>query len=122
MSLRCPGEPIRRTGLPRASPATWILVLKPPRDRPRPWACAPLFAGWRRLHADALERWWSRSSATPDRPRAKAQRGPVQHAPFDPAIVTSLDGSVVAELLRQVPPASPRARHPQQGVQKSAVI
>jgi hypothetical protein len=41
MSLRCPGEPIRRTGLPSASPAAWILVLKPPRDRPRPWACAP---------------------------------------------------------------------------------
>src|SRR5580693_5115286 len=75
MSLRWPGEPIRRTGFPSASPAAWILVLKPPRERPRPWAFAPLFAGQRRQPADAPARWWNRSSAIPDRLRAKARRG-----------------------------------------------
>src|SRR5271165_2872444 len=73
MSLSCPGEPIRRTGLPSASPAAWILVLKPPRDRPRPWASAPLFAGLRQPRADVRERWSSRSSATPDRLHAPAR-------------------------------------------------
>jgi hypothetical protein len=29
--------------LPSASPAAWILVLRPPRERPRHWASAPLF-------------------------------------------------------------------------------
>ena len=27
---------------PSASVAAWILVLKPPRERPRPWASAPI--------------------------------------------------------------------------------
>jgi hypothetical protein len=36
---------IRRTGSPSASPAAWILVLRPPRDRPTPWECARLLTG-----------------------------------------------------------------------------
>jgi hypothetical protein len=75
MSLRCPGDPIRRTGFPSASPAAWILVLRPPRERPRPWASGPLFAGECRRRADAPARWSSRSSTIRDRPRPPTWRG-----------------------------------------------
>jgi transposase InsO family protein len=51
------------------------LVLKPPRERPRPWASAPLFAGERRRRADAPARSSSRSSAIRDRPRAPTRQG-----------------------------------------------
>src|SRR6476660_1096015 len=72
MSLRCPGVPIKRIGLPRPSPAAWILVLRPHRDRPRPWASAPLLPCGRQRRVDAPAQWLSRSSAIPDR-----LRGPV---------------------------------------------
>ena len=42
ISLSCPGPNSRRTGLPRASVAAWILALRPSRERLNPWACAPL--------------------------------------------------------------------------------
>ncbi len=40
ISFSCPGPPISLIGLPKASPAAWIFVLKPRRERPRPWAKA----------------------------------------------------------------------------------
>jgi hypothetical protein len=54
MSLRWRGEPIRRTGLPSVSPAAWILVLRPPRERAtKALGIRPLFPDGRRLPADA---------------------------------------------------------------------
>src|SRR6202020_1936786 len=122
MSLRWPGEPIRRTGFPSASPAAWILVLKPPRERPRPWAFAPLFAGKRRQPADAPARWWNRSSAIPDRLRAKARRGWRPERPSRSSGNRALYGFVVAQSLRQIAPAPARAGHPEQRVQKPSIV
>ena len=38
-----PGVRMTRTGRPRLSTARWILVVNPPRDRPRAWFWSPLF-------------------------------------------------------------------------------
>jgi hypothetical protein len=57
----------------------------PPRERPRPWASAPLFAGERGRRADALARWSSRSSAIRDRPRAPTRRGSRPERPSRPS-------------------------------------
>jgi hypothetical protein len=47
---------------------------QPPRERPRPWACGPLFRGAPQPLADAPARWLSRSSAIRDRLLAPAPR------------------------------------------------
>ena len=39
-SCACPGVSSRRSGLPSASTSAWILVLRPPRLRPRAWSSA----------------------------------------------------------------------------------
>jgi hypothetical protein len=123
MSLRCPGDPIRRTGLPSASLAAWILVLKPPRDRPRPWASAPLFfaasAGslLMRPHDGGIDH-------QPFQIGLARQGGEdlVQNAHLDPAIVPALHALVFAEPPRQIALAPARAGHPQQRVQKPSIV
>ena len=122
MSLRWPGEPIRRTGLPSASPAARILVLRPPRERPRPWASAPLFPGERRPPADAPARLSSRSSAIPDRLRAKARRG---WRPERPSRSSGNSGALRfrSRPIAQADRASARpSGHPEQRVQKPSIV
>src|SRR4029077_8886582 len=107
MSLRCPGEPIRRTGLPSASPAAWILVLRPPRDRPRPWAFGPflpLCAGGvlmrpndGRIDHQPLQIGFARHG----------RENLVQNAQLDPAVIAPLDRFMLAKPPRQIAP--PRA-------------
>src|SRR5258708_967274 len=122
MSLRCPGVPIRRSGLPSASAAAWILVLSPPRDRPRPWASAPLFPCARQRHADAPARWSNRSSAIPDRLRAKEPPARHRERPSQSSDSNAVSPIDVAQPLRQITPAAARTGHPQQRIQKPTVV
>ncbi len=104
---------MRRTGSPSASPATWIFVLSPPRDRPRPWAFAPLYragTGGMLMSADD-----GRVDHQPFQIGFACQNGKhvVENPPFYPAVVTSLHRPIVAEPFGQVTPATARASHPQ---------
>jgi hypothetical protein len=108
--------------LPSASVAAWILVLKPPREWPRPWACAPfgqacpgcVLAG---VHNGAVEE-------KPFQVGLAGQGGQdaIQRPAFDPAVVAPLDCLMIAKTLRQVAPAPARTAHPQQRVHETSVV
>src|SRR4029077_10761542 len=49
LSLACPGVRSKAMGRPPKSVLRWILVEKPPRERPRAWPCCPLCAGRRHV-------------------------------------------------------------------------
>ena len=102
--------------------AAWILVLKPPRDRPRPWASAPLFAGERRQPADAPARSWSRSSAIPDRPPRQGGEDAVQNAHLDPAVIAPLHGFVIAQSLGRSRQRQPERAIHSKRVQKPSIV
>src|SRR3954466_10011058 len=79
----------KASGKPSRSTLMWILVEKPPRERPRASLEAPLFrrpGGRRRLRHEP-ERWWSRTSARDGRsgcsrraPRTRPRRHPLGSA------------------------------------------
>ena len=71
MSPSWPGVTSKAMGRPCASQTAWILVVRPPRERPMPCSSAPLF---RRPPSDAPWRWWSR--APESRRRAKPRAAP----------------------------------------------
>ncbi len=60
--VSCASPPVSTKPKPRPSAFArmWILVEKPPRERPRALRQVPPFL---RRHADAPRQWWSRSSA-----------------------------------------------------------
>ena len=60
----CPGVNRKRTGLPNASTARWILVLSPPRDLPCACSSRSVFL---RPHADGPERYFHPPSNIPSR-------------------------------------------------------
>ena len=41
MSWTCPPVRLSASGLPKASTITWILVVRPPRERPMAWSRPP---------------------------------------------------------------------------------
>ena len=115
-SLRCPGEPIRHTGLPNASPAAWIFVFTPPRERPRPWASAPPL--FRRA---------------PDGVLMGAHDGKIDHQPFQVGFTrqrhqhvvqnTHFDPAIIAPLYRvgfAEPLGKSRQRPPERAIHNSA--
>jgi hypothetical protein len=58
LSGACPPVMMKSNGRPSASTRAWILVVSPPRERPRAWSLAPLF---RSLPADGREPGWYRA-------------------------------------------------------------
>jgi hypothetical protein len=88
--LRCPGDPIRRIRVPSASPAAGILVLRPPRERPRPWAAAPFLPA--SVGGVLMSLQDGRFDHQPFKICLARQRGEdlVQNAHLDPAVVAPL--------------------------------
>ncbi len=64
LSWHCPAVSRRRSGLPKPSTRTWILVLKPPRLRPSACSSAvPFFQ--HRQHRDGRGQWYCPQSHVP---------------------------------------------------------
>jgi hypothetical protein len=74
MSFCWPGPSSKRTGRPSASTTAWSLVPKPPRERPRAWACAPPFFAVPRRPGHWRGSQWRRSSAIQSRARLRLPR------------------------------------------------
>lgn len=111
-----------RTGKPRASTQTWILVPKPPRDRPSAWASSPPFsprAGGLGVGADHGGVQHDPFQVGLGRDRLEQ---PGQHPHLDPAVVAPLGCLVGSKPLRQITPPTARARHPQQRIHKQPAI
>ena len=105
MSLRCPGEPISRTGLPSASPAAWIFVLSRRETGPGPGHPAPFFPA--RAGGVLMRSHDGRVDHQPFQIGFARQNREhvVENAHLDPAIIASLHGVGVAKTIRQVTPA-----------------
>jgi hypothetical protein len=80
-------------------------VLKPPRERPRPWAFAPFFAAGAggllmRPHDGGIDH-------QPFQIGFARKRGEdaIENAHLDPAIIPALHGCVVAQSRRKIAPA-----------------
>lgn len=112
-SPACPGVSSKRARCPSPSTSAWILVLSPPRERPR--ACSPFFgcacgmlmgANDGRVQEDLLEiciLGQCREHLSP-------------HARVRPARKTSEYRVPQTELLGQIPPWTPRPGNPQDGL------
>jgi hypothetical protein len=114
MSLRCPGEPIRRTELPSASPAAWILVSGPRENGQGPGHSAPFLPACAggvvmrpndgQIDHQPLQIGFARQGG----------ENLVQNAHLDPAVIAPLDRCVVAKLfwegLASEPPNEPSTR------------
>jgi hypothetical protein len=83
-SWRWPAVTTKVTGLPRPSARTWILVLNPPRLRPRAWSPPPF---WPPLHVGGPAPRSRRRSGSPSPPlpghprRSGEHRGPSPRSP-----------------------------------------
>src|SRR3954452_11753900 len=121
LSLACPGVRSKAIGRPPKSVLRWILVEKPPRERPRAWPFCPLLS---RLPTHVHGPWSSRASA---RGGGGARRGErlehgVEHPrPTEPPEALP-DGVSIPELGRQSPPSDVVNGEIMKRFQKLAVV
>jgi hypothetical protein len=93
-------------GWPLSLTATWILVLKPPRERPNAWESCPLL---RPPHVGGLEQSSSRARGliTPRRPRAYRATVPRPRVCTNDRIVCRPNS--MARIVRASPSTEPRS-------------
>ncbi len=111
----------KATGRPVSSASRWILVLSPPRERPRALSSEPLFAARGRLLVSAHDgrvdhqvlilfvRHKVGENALPDT-RSRPAHEPRMHA------------LVLAVTLRKIMPTGPRTKHPRYSVDELAIV
>src|SRR6184192_4319158 len=78
---RCPGVSRQRTGLPKASTTAWVLVLNPPRERPKAWG--PAFFGRQRRVGERVP-WCYPSAPPPNQDRHCWPQKGAARSPFSP--------------------------------------
>jgi hypothetical protein len=118
-SCVCPAVRPSRIGRPCASTTTWILVVRPPRDRPRsdlrpPFCRRGLLVGANGRAVDHLDVAVMRC--------ADNVHQPVPHACLSPSHEAIVAGGTRTITLGQVAPWRTRSQHPEDAVQHAAVI
>src|SRR3712207_4232654 len=104
-----------RIGRLMASVTRWILVLKPPRERPIAALVRPLRPGG--VLVSAHDRGVD-LRPLPERIRGEHRERALPHALAGPAPEANEDAVPGSEALRQVAPACPVARLPEHGLDK----
>jgi hypothetical protein len=113
MSWRCPPVSRKRSGLPKASTQAWILVLNPPRLRPRAWfSCPPLFLKHLR-RKDALAQWYCRARFAPYPDHWRNVDAYRPHLVLTPTRKAFVDRIPVPLLFRKHAPLCAAAQDPQ---------
>lgn len=126
ISFGCPGPSAKRTGRPSASTTAWSSLPKPPRERPRAWACGPppLTPSARGLCMGTYHGGGDRESLQIAIGRDGLQY-PIKDTGLDPSIVVPLGRLETRRdqtVFRETAPADPRARQPQHHIQKTTTI
>src|SRR5471030_1424001 len=110
---------MKRASCPKPSTQAWILVLSPPRERPR--ACSPFFRGTGRMlmgtHNGAVEIDLLEVGIL-----AQYLENVLPYLLVGPAGKADINARPWAKLWRQVAPWTTRARQPQYRLDKQAVI
>jgi len=108
-------------GSPRPLASRWILVLSPPRERPRALSSEPLFAARGRLlmgsHDGRIQHQVRILTV-----RNQIGKQTVPNPRLGPAHESLVHALVLAIPLRHVRPAHPRAHHPKHRIHKPPVI
>ena len=113
---------MKRNGRPRASASMWILVVSPPRERPRAWS-APPFAPF-----PVAACWWARTRVVSSirywflRIVGEHREHPFPYAGLGPACEALVDGLPLAVSLGQVVPVCAGAQDPENAVDEQAVV
>src|SRR5262249_31512935 len=121
-SCTCPGVSRKRSGLPSASTSAWILVLRPPRLRPRAWS-STFFEGAGAVlmspHDGAVDH---RVFVIAIGCQVLKDALPLPYAGFGPAAEPPMRILPVAKPLRQVAPWDPRTVPVQHRLDKATIV
>src|SRR3954447_21853148 len=119
VSNRCPGRSTKRTRLPSASVRARILVVRPPLERPMAWLCVPL---WPLPVAVDLDDGGVDQGVFQGGLVRDGIEQPLPDARLHPIAKAGEDAVPVAKRRRQIAPGTARARNPQHGFDKQAVV
>src|SRR3954462_15644150 len=119
VSKRCPGRSTKRTRLPSASVSARILVVRPPLDRPMAWRKVPFCALSVTMDLDdgGVDQGVFQVGLVRD-----GVEQPLPDARLHPIAEAGEDAVPVAKRRRQIAPGTARADHPQDGLDKQAVV
>src|SRR3954469_12504039 len=119
VSKRCPGKSTKRTRLASASVSARILVVRPPLERPIAWLCVPLLHPARGGGLDdvRVDQGIFQVGIVRD-----GVEQPLPDVRLHPIAEAREHAVPVPERGRQIAPGTARADHPQDGLDKQAVV